>query len=286
MSGEGGFAEQSRPRSDSEAEIPSQPLDAATTELVFKRAFELAERHPQRDVVFSRSTLAEIAAEVDLPAQAVAAALAEQLADGTDDGSFLDRLVGSDRVSVHRQATAPETDMRERAIRLLDTGHGMRPRVQHDGVVVATRRRDLLGKLASTLRDAQGLGRLGKLRRVDVAAVDIGDSPGAVVVSADISDRRTHAVLGGVAVGAVGCVAVAGTAVAVTPIAVASAPLAIAAGLATSRLTFGAASREVREDLEAAADALVRGDQPDGLIGRSARRALDSLRSAHRPRSR
>lgn len=284
MSGDGGFAEQHQPRSEASAAASEQRLDPATTEVVLRRAFEIAHRPTQRELVFTRSTLAEIAAEVDLPMPAVAAALAEQLADAVDDGSFLDRLIGSDRVSVHRRATVSEDDMRQRAVRLLETGHGMRPRVQHDGVVVATKRTDILGKLASTVRDAQGLGRLGKLRRVEVAAVDIGDEPGAVVISADIGDRRTVAVVGGAAVGTLGGVAIVGGVIALGPLAVAAAPVAAAVGLVTSRVALAAATREVREDLEEAADALIRGDEPDGLIGRSARRALDSLRRTSRRR--
>lgn len=285
MSGEAGFAEQHESRPEAAA-VPDHRLDRETTQVVLRRAFEIAHREPQNDLVFSRSTLAEIATEVDLPVHAVAAALAERLADGTDDQSFLDRMIGSDRVSVHRRATAPENDMRQRAVRLLETGHGMRPRVQQDGVVIATKRKDLLGKLASTLRDAQGLGQLGKLRRVEVAAVDIGDEPGAIVVSADIGDRRTVAIVGGTAVGALGGLAIAGGVIALGPVAVVGAPVAAAVGFATSRVAFAAAEREVREDLEEAADALVRGDEPDGLIGRSARRVWDSLRSVGRPRTR
>lgn len=255
-----------------------QHLDPATTEVVLRRAFELAHREPTSEVVFTRSTLAEIAVEADLPLQAVAAALAEQMADGTDDRSLLDRLVGSDRVAVHRSATASEDDMRNRAVRLLEVGHGMRPRVQHDGVVVATKRRDLVGKLAKTVRDAQGLGQLGKLRRVEIAAVDLGEEPGALVLSADLTDQRNKAVAGGAAVGVVGGVVVVGAAVALSPMTIVAAPVAVAAGLFTSRTVYGAAERDVREHLEEAADALVRGDEPDGLISRSARKALDSLR--------
>ncbi len=74
----GGFAHQEPPPQ----EVAQQPavaehrLDPATTEVVLRRAFELARVEPERDLVFSRSTLAEIAAEVDLPVQAVATALA------------------------------------------------------------------------------------------------------------------------------------------------------------------------------------------------------------------
>ncbi len=286
-----GFAEQAQPIPPSAAQehaaqqhFAQQHLDPATTEVVLRRAFELAHREPTRDLVFSRSTLAEIAAEVDLPVQAVAVALAEQLTDGIDDDSLLDRVVGSDRVSVHRSATAPEDAMRDRAIRLLEVGHGMRPRIQSDGVIVATKRRDFIGKLVKTVRDAQGLGQLGKLRRVEIAAVDVGDEPGALVLSADITDQRNAAVAGGAAVGVVGGVVVASAAVALGPIAILATPVAIAAGVLTSRAVHGTAERDVREHLEEAADALVRGDEPDGMISRSARKALESLRRGGRKR--
>lgn len=257
-------------------------LDPATTEVVLRRAFELAHVEPAQDLIFSRSTLAEIAAEVDLPVQAVAAALAEQMADGLDDDSFLDRWIGPDRISVHRPSTASEDEMRDRAVRLLEVGHGMRPRVQFDGVVVASKRKDVMGKLARTVRDAQGLGQLGKLRRIEVAAVDVGDEPGALVLSADIGDRRNAAMVGGAAVGAVGGMVVAGTAVALSPFALIAAPVALGAGLITSRLVHGAAQRDAEEHLQEAADVLVSGEAPDGIISRGARRALESLRRKKR----
>lgn len=289
----GGFAYQEPPRqeaSEARAQSAASPppavqhqLDPATTEAVLKRAFELAHVEPTRDIAFSRSTLAEIAAEVDLPLPAVAAALAEQLADGTDDASLLDRLVGSDRVSVHRRSSAPEDEMRDRAVHLLEAGHGMRPRVQVDGVVVASKRTDVVGKLARTVRDAQGLGQLGKLRRVEVAAVDVGEEPGALVLSADIGDRRNAAIAGGAAVTAVGGVAVAGAAVVLSPFVALAAPVVLGAGVITSRVMHGSAQRETEENLEEAADALVTGEKPEGLISRSTKRALSSL-GRRRPR--
>lgn len=284
----GGFAHQEEPKPTAAQPPPpqhaaAQPiaaqhrLDPATTEVILRRAFELAHVEPTHDLVFSRSTLAEIAAEVDLPVQAVAAALAEQLADGTDDDSFLDRLIGPDRVSVHRSSTASEEEMRDRAIRLLEVEHGMRPRVQADGVVVASKRKDMFGKLARTMRGVQGLGQLGKLRRLEMAAVDVGDEPGALVLSADIGDRRNGAIAGGAAVGVLGGVMVAGAAAVVGPFAVVAAPVAIGAGLVTSRVMHGSARRETEEHLQEAADALISGDEPDGLVSRGAKKALESL---------
>jgi len=262
--------------------LVEEPLDPATIEVVLRRAFELSHSDATSEIVFSRSTLAEIANEVDLPLQSVAAALAEQMAGGTDHRTLLDRLIGSDHVAVHRAATASEDDMRERAVRLLEVGHGMRPRVQGDGVVVATKRRDMVGKLAKTVRDAQGVGQLGKLRRIEFIAVDVGDEPGAVLLSADITDHRNKAVVGGAAVGVVGGAVVVGAAVLLGPLTMVAAPAAVAAGLLTGRTVYGAAERDVREHLEEAADALVRGEEPDGLMSRSARKALESLRRARK----
>lgn len=283
----GGFAYQEEPEVAAEhapkAERPAryaaaqQRLDPAETEAILRRAFELAHVEPTRELVFSRSTLAEIAAEVDLPLQAVAAALAEQLADGTDDASFLDRLIGPDRISVHRASTASEDEMRERALRLLEVGHGMRPRVQFDGVVVASKRKDVVGKLARSVRDAQGLGQLGKLRRVEVAAVDVGDEPGALVLSADIGDRRNEAMAGGAAVGSLGSAAVVGAAFVFGPLAWIAAPVAVGAGLITSRMVHGSTRRDAEEDLHRAADALVNDSEPESMIGRSAKKVLESF---------
>lgn len=277
----GGYAFQEQPAPGPGRARQPEPdrlqLDQATTEVVLRRAFELAHVQPTRELVFSRSTLAEIAAEVDLPLQAVAAALAEQMADGTDADSFLDRVVGPDRISVHRVSPAPEDEMRERAMRLLEVGHGMRPRVQLDGVVVASKRNDVVGKLARSVRDAQGLGQLGKLRRVEVAAVDVGDEPGALVLSADIGDQRTSAIAGGAAVSVVGGVVLAGSAILLSPFALVAAPIVAGAGVVTSRAIHGSAQRKVEDRLEAAADALVTGDEPEGIISRGAKLAFESI---------
>lgn len=285
----GGFAYQEEPEQAAPEAAPppryaaaQQRLDPAETEAILRRAFELAHVEPARELVFSRSTLAEIAAEVDLPLQAVAAALAEQLADGTDDASFLDRLIGPDRISVHRASTASEDEMRERALRLLEAGHGMRPRVQFDGVVVASKRKDVVGKLARSVRDAQGLGQLGKLRRVEVAAVDVGDEPGALVLSADIGDRRNEAMAGGAAVSSLGGAAVVGAALVFGPLAWIAAPVAVGAGLITSRMVHGSTRRDAEEDLHRAADALVNDSEPESMIARSAKKALESFFSKKR----
>lgn len=283
----GGFAYQEEPEATEAQEPKADPapryataqqrLDPAATEAVLRRAFELAHVEPARELVFSRSTLAEIAAEVDLPLHAVATALAEQLADGTDDASFLDRLIGPDRISVHRASTASEEEMRERALRLLEIGHGMRPRVQFDGVVVASKRKDVVGKLARSVRDAQGLGQLGKMRRIEVAAVDVGDEPGALVVSADIGDRRTGAIAGGAAVSAVGGAAVVGAVLLLGPLAWVAAPVAVGTGVVTSRVIHGSNVRDAEEDLHQAADALVNDREPESMIGRGAKKALESI---------
>jgi len=189
----------------------------------------------------------------------------------------VDAPSGTALSTVERMAAASEEAMRERAIRLLEVGHGMRPRVQYDGVVVAGKRKDVVGKLARTVRDAQGLGQLGKLRRVEVAAVDVGDGPGALVLSADISDRRNTAMAGGAVVSAVGGVVVAGAAVAFSPFIVLAAPVVLGAGVVTSRVVHGAAQREIEEHLHEAADSLVSGKEPDGMISRSAKKALQSI---------
>lgn len=172
--------------------------------------------------------------------------------------------------------------MRERALRLLEMGHGMRPRVQFDGVVVASKRKDVVGKLARSVRDAQGLGQLGKLRRVEVAAVDVGDEPGALVLSADIGDRRNEAMAGGAAVSGLGGAAVVGAALVFGPLAWIAAPVAVGAGLITSRVVHGSTRRDAEEDLHRAADALVNDSEPESMIARSAKRALESFFSKNR----
>lgn len=254
-----------------------EPLDRDSTEIVLRRAFELAEVEPGDDVVLGRQTLAEIADDVDLPLAAVAAALAERQLGIDTEGNLLDRLVGPAVVAVQQPSSADEDEMRARAVAWLEAAHGLRPRVKRDGVVVATRRRDVFGKIGRRMRDAQGSSQLGKLRRIEIVAVDVGETPGVIGVAADVSGRRRRALFGGSAV-AVGTTVLFGAgAVALGPIYLIGIPVAAGAGLLTSRSVHEAHVGHVRDDLDDALDRITQAEEPATLLGWAAGRLTRSI---------
>ncbi len=250
-------------------------LDTEATEMVLRRAFELEQRMPGSDALLrstaglTKDSLAEIAEAVDLSPAAIAAALAEMHLEGDTQRSLADRILGPDRIVVQRPSTALDDEMHERAAELLEKGHGLRPRRRHDGVLVASRRKDMVGKLARSVRGAQGEGRLGKLRRVEFVAVDVGETPGAAGMAADVGDRRLNAALGGAAV-TVGSSAIIGVgAIIAGPVLLVGLPVAVGAGAMTGRLVHRSTVRDVTEDLEEALDAVASGEAPSGLISRA-----------------
>jgi hypothetical protein len=262
-----------------------EPLDAAGTEVVLRRAFELAQVSPApAPLRLEPQTLAEIAREVDLPLPALAAALAEhQLGVEEPSASLIDRLVGPRRVVARRASTAPEDEAIELARAWFDSGHGLRPRVTAAGVVVGTKRSDVVGKVARTVRDAQGQGRLGKVRRVEFVAVDIGEQPGAMAVSADLGDQRRAALLGGLAVSAGASTAIGIGALILSPFVLVGLPVAAGAGFTTSRLVHHRNVTTAGADLEELLDDVARREPPPSLLQGVTDRLARSFRR-RRPR--
>lgn len=249
-------------------------FDVASTQLILRRAFELAQRDPaSSEFVIGRKTLAEIAAEVDLPASAVAAALAERKLGLGDEQSLIDRIVGPAEVATQRPSGVPEELTTQRTVKWLENGHGLRSRIRHDGVIVARPRSDFIGKINTALCTAQGGGGLSKTRQVSALAVDLeDDSPGAVCLVADISDRRLGAMAGGAAV-TVGTGSLLGAAVVLSsPIWIVAAPVALGAGLLTARTVHQRTLRMTRHDVEEIADSVVRGEGPKSILGEVAKR--------------
>ena len=265
-------------------------LDGDATEMVLRRAFELEQRRPgssellRSTVGLTKESLAEIADAVDLSTEAIAAALAEMHLEGDSERSLADRILGPDRIVVQRPSTALDFQMHERARELLETGHGLRPRRRRDGVLVASRRKDVVGKIAQSMRGAQGEGRLGKLRRVEFVAVDVGETPGAAGMAADVGDRRLNAALGGAALTAGTSVVIGVAAIVAGPLALLGLPVAVGAGAITGRLVHGSTVREVTEDLEEALDVVASGELPTGIITRATTR-LTREAKARLPRS-
>lgn len=253
-------------------------LSPEATEIVLRRAVEMTEVEPTTgQIELSPTAVAEIAAEVGVPSSAVAAAVAEHRAGVVQRRSLVDRVVGPRVVWAHRASSLGEDLTKERAERWLQSTHGLRPRERHDGVIVANKPRGVAGAVAVGVRRAGGLGGLGRVRGVAVAAVDVDAQPGAVCVVADVGNKRDEAMLGGAAV-TVGGVAVVGlVALVAGPLALVAVPVVAGAGAVTSRTIHRGTVRRVAEDVEETVDGIAAGAEPPRLTrprrsGRKSRR--------------
>lgn len=248
-------------------------LSPEATELVLRRAVEMTQVEPTTgQIELSPAAVAEIAAEVGVPSSAVAAAVAEHQAGvHHKKRSVVDRVVGPRLVWAQRPSSLSEEVTKERAERWLQSTHGLRPRQRHDGVIVAAKPRGVAGAVAVGVRRAGGLGGLGRVRGVAVAAVDVATEPGAVCVAADVGNKRDEAVLGG-ALLTVGGVAVVGlVSLATGPLAFVAVPVIAGAGAATSRTLHRATVRQVTEDVEETVDGIAAGTEPPRLTRRRRR---------------
>jgi hypothetical protein len=244
------------------------------TELVLRRAMELSVVQPGGDMLFDSMAIAQIAAELHVPGDAVATAIAEHAA-GADlaEAGLMDRLIGPTQVRAARRTESDSDATAKAMVRWLETAHGMNARVRSDGVVVASPRNDIMASVANSLRAVQGLGGLGKVKRIQVAAIDLEDSDGAACVVAEVGDKRRAAVIGG-AVVTTGAAAVVGTAAAVAaaPVALLGLPIAAGFGLIVSRSAHRSTVNQVTEGLEEMLDGVVRGERPPNLLSRFKRR--------------
>ncbi len=275
---------------------PVVDFDHDEIEAILRRASELGAHTHASVAELDSSTLADIATQVGIPVSAVAAAVAERRVGIDAETTFLDRLIGPDQIWAGRQSSASSEESNERVTEWLERGHGLRPRLTDDGVVIATRRSGLAGTVVRGVRTAQGKGGLGKVREVRGTAVSFdaggaaeandvasGRAPsgahgGAVALVADLSDRRTSALAGGGAVTAVGAVAVGTIALVTTPIVLAALPVVAGAGVLTSRLAFRPTVRRVRNELDYTADQIARGKEAPTLLGDLTNPITDRLR--------
>lgn len=253
-------------------------------EVVLRRAFELAASAPTwvSEHRLSHEELAEIAAEVGLPLEALATALAEEAAHFVDDESLLDRLVGPSEIARHRVAASDEVKLREGLVDWLEAGHGLRPRTTMDGMIVADRRSGVIGKLGRGVRSVQGMGGLGRVKGVRGAVVDVGD--GAICLVVDVTDRRRNALLGGGAVATGGTIA-AGALTLLTPLALVGIPVSVGVGLLTSRVAYKASVDDVEKTLEQTLDGIAIGLSPPGVLDGIGRGLSRQLKRGSDPRT-
>ncbi len=149
---------------------------------------------------------------------------------------------------------------------------------------MAAKRRDLVGKVARTVRNAQGTGELGKVRTVTGVVVDGNQGDGAVVLVADVSDKRNEALLGGSFVAIGGAGAVGAVAVLFTPLALAGLPVALGAGAIASRLMFRSSLDDATHGVEATVDSVTAGTAPPRVLDPVRRTLRDRATRPRRPR--
>ena len=247
-------------------------------ESVLRRAIEKAQRAEVEaaataaEPVLDTAALTEIAAEVGVPAESLAAALAEAQA-GVDErrgvlAGAVDRVVGPRTVWVSRPTDADEAEARRRIVDWLESNHGLRPRVRADGVVVAAKRRDVAGKMAGGIRRVRGLGGLGTASSIQAAAVDAGDGQGSVCLAADVGNKRAEAIAGGSVIAVGGTMVVGVTALITAPVVLVGVPIAAGVGTVASRLLYRSTVRRIGDTLEETVDGVARGDEPPHPLGR------------------
>ncbi|MEL7158528.1 MAG: hypothetical protein AAFN30_18295 [Actinomycetota bacterium] len=253
-------------------------IDAAHSELILRRAVELSDESVVVAERFPISGLEQVAAELQMPASAVAEALAEYRAGGLVDptegrsSTMIDRVVGPRQVTVRSRSGLAEDEVRERLGQWLKRRHRLRIRVNPEGTVVAIRRRGLLPGAMRQVRGATGSAGLSGLREVRGAAVSVADGQTMICVVADLGEQRTQSVVAGSAI-ALGGAAVVSTAAAITaPVTLVGVPVAVGAGWFVTRITHRRQVRRVQEEVEMTTDNVAAGARPASRVQEVAER--------------
>ncbi len=287
------------PGSGRTSSADSQTQEQAS--LVLKRALELAdlgpdgvaERGNQLDLLGS-SSLVEIAAELDIPLDALAGAIVEsRLRVDPGRRSLVDRLIGPAEVWARRSTKESQEVVQARLVVWLERGHGLKPRERHNGVLVAKRRRDLFGKVGKTVRDVQGVGGLAKAQEVEAFVVDLSvaadqlaagsvdaefdqgntsQPSGSIGLSANVADKRSGAIVKGAVVAVGGGFAVGALSIVFAPLTLVVIPIAAGAGVATSRKLHSATVRAMSDVVEETIDGIVTQTEPPRMLGGRRRR--------------
>jgi hypothetical protein len=268
--------------------VSGSPPGLTLTERVLQRAIELAGDAGGTSLELSQFHLRQVAAELEVPSWAVAAALAEsQVAAGLPPTGPLSRLVGPVAVVGWRHVGADPRRTEALVADWLEAGYALRVRRLADGTLVATRKPGLAGSLARAARSASGgrdlTGTKGEVRAAVVP--DAEDATTSVVsVLVDLRARRRGAMGGGVAISGLGVVAAsalaAGTTLTVVPALVAGLPLSVAAGTLVAVLHHRGVVRTVTEEVEVTLDSVAHRNRPAGAIRELARSVSRRIRPA------
>lgn len=268
--------------------VPGTTPGVGITERVLQRAIELAGETAATGTELGLAHLRQVAAELEVPSWAVAAALAEtRVSAGLPPAGALSRLVGPVAVVGWRHVDADPDRTESLVTAWLEDGYALRVRRLGDGTLVATRKPGLAGSVARAARNAGGgrdlTGTRGEVRAAVVPSDDDDPAGSVVGLLVDIRARRRAAVQGGAAISGLGVAAtsalVAGT-VAGLPALVAGVPLSLAAGAVVAATHHRGVVRQVTEEVEVTLDGLARRDQPVGPLRELARTVTRRFRPA------
>lgn len=235
-------------------------LELSAAQEILRRAVRLDRGDPAVDGL-SLQALEAAASEIGVHPTAMAMALAEAATGVNGRRRRLEGVVGPRAVVAVRVCAVPAADAVHLARTLLERGHLLR--VSGSGcLVVGHRRRDPAAKAVRTLRSMRGTAALSKVQEVRAGVGSLADGTAAVCVRADVSDRRTGAVITGSIFGALGVLGIGVGAAAAGPLVLLLVPAALGTGVALARQAHQDTVRRVALAVDEAADAVAGGVVP------------------------
>ena len=266
-------------RTAAELEQTSFTISASDTEVVLKRAIELADDQVALAGHLPVQSVQEVAAELHLPVASVADALAEhragvlrEIVDGSSRRQrgigVADRLVGPSSVTVRHRSGKTDSEVTESLVEWLSRHHGLRTRVTSDGAVVAIPARGPFSALARQVRAVSGRGGLDKVGEIRAAAVTGESGRTSICMTVDIRRQRTYSVVAGSAVAVGGATVASTVAVTVAPVILVGVPISVGTGWIVSRVGHRSRLKRVTEEMEIAADNVASGAKPPTIFSR------------------
>ncbi len=279
-------------------------IDADASDLVLRRAIQLADESEFVADQMPVDALQQAAAELHVPVAAVADALAEYRAGAiggvrsdrsstptitdrvakatTRKRTAIDRLIGPPTVKIRHRTGLTDAEVSQRLADWLGRHHKLRVVVNQDGTVVGMRRRGMVPAVARSARQAVGREGLSGVREVRGAVVAGQPGQTSICVVADVTSQRTQSVLAGSAVTMGGAAVVSAAAlITAAPITLIGFPVVMGAGWVTSRVTHRIRVRRIEEEMELTTEQVAVGAKPNTLVQGITDR-LGSVRSPRR----
>lgn len=277
-------------RSESGAPSPlgihgATALESDELASLFARASERSAEQMRRGERVGAHDVFAIAAEVGISPDAVAAALAERQAGLPERRSRLDRIVGPATVGAERVIDGHRGESLQRIQEWLVQGHVMRSHTNAAGVVVATPRTDMSGRIRRRVRSSQGLSGLQHVRQLRAAAIEVEHHDNAtastsMVLAADVGHIRTWAMVGGGATTVAGSAAVMGVSMVAGPIVLAALPIMAGLGLVVTRVSYAPTLRTVQFAVEETADRIATGSEVPSPMAEMLNSVADRIRAS------